>query len=162
VVANTIGSGTGSGPVTVEAGTLAGRGIISGAVTIGTGSGTGAFLAPSEGASNPATLTLESALTFKADGTYTYKLNTNKATADQVTAKRVIIESGAQFDFNVVGTKKLTAGTIFTPISNTATTIINGAFANLADGSIVTIGVNNFQVGYSGGDGNDLTLTVVP
>jgi len=32
----------------------------------------------------------------------------------------------------------------------------------LPDGSIVTIKGNTFLVSYSGGDGNDLTLTVVP
>jgi hypothetical protein len=52
-------------------------------------------------------------------------------------------------------------GTVFTAISNTTTTPISGAFGNLADGSTVTVGVNRLQVSYSGGDGNDLTLTVV-
>ncbi len=47
-------------------------------------------------------------------------------------------------------------------ISNTAATPISGTFANLADGSTLTAGHNKFQVSYSGGDGNDLTLTVVP
>jgi hypothetical protein len=51
---------------------------------------------------------------------------------------------------------------VFTAISNTSTTPIAGTFGNLADGSTVTIGVNTFQASYSGGDGNDLTLTVVP
>src|SRR6266536_5448819 len=40
-VSNTSGSGTGTGPVQINAGTLIGNGIISGAVTIGTGSGGG-------------------------------------------------------------------------------------------------------------------------
>jgi len=31
----------------------------------------------------------------------------------------------------------------------------------LPDGGIITIGANNFQANYEGGDGNDLTLTVV-
>jgi len=46
-------------------------------------------------------------------------------------------------------------------LSNTSATGIFGTFANLADGSTVTVGVNKLQVSYSGGDGNDLTLTVV-
>jgi len=37
-----------------------------------------------------------------------------------------------------------------------------GTFSNLADGAIVTIGSNTFQANYEGGDGNDLTLTVLP
>jgi len=35
-------------------------------------------------------------------------------------------------------------------------------FSNLADGSIFTSNGNNSQADYQGGDGNDLTLTVVP
>jgi hypothetical protein len=96
------------------------------------------------------------------DGTYTYKLNTNKAKADQVLANGVSIELGALFDLNTVANKKLTAGKVFTAISNTAATPITGTFANLPDGSIFTVGRNKLQVSYSGGDGNDLTLTVVP
>jgi autotransporter-associated beta strand protein len=159
---NTAGSGTGTGPVLVQAGTLSGKGIIGGAVTVGTGSGVGAFLAPGKGASQPNTLTLQSALTFKADSSYTYKLNTKKAKSDQVIANGLTIESGAQFDLTRVGNTQLTIGRIFTAISNTSATPIAGTFANLADGSILTVGVNKLRVSYSGGDGNDLTLTVVP
>src|SRR5439155_22680605 len=49
LISNSIGSGTGTGAVQVNAGRLGGSGIIAGAVTIGTGSGTGAFLAPAAG-----------------------------------------------------------------------------------------------------------------
>ena len=56
----------------------------------------------------------------------------------------------------------LTPGTVLTVISNTSANPITGTFNNLADGEIVTINGNNFQASYSGGDGNDLTLTVVP
>ena len=162
VINNTTGSGTGAGAVQVSAGTLGGKGIIAGAVTVGTGSGTGALLEPSFGASKPTTLTTQSALTFKADGIYTYKLNTKRARADQVIANGVTIESGAQFNFVAVANTRLTLGTVFIAIDNTSVNPITGPFANLPDGSIFTVGRNNFQVSYSGGDGNDLTLTVVP
>jgi hypothetical protein len=56
----------------------------------------------------------------------------------------------------------LTAGTVFPIISNTASTPIAGTFSNLSDGSTLTVGSNNYQVSYEGGEGNDLTLTVVP
>jgi len=161
IVTNTTVSSIGGGPVTVTAGTLGGRGIVSGAVTLGTGNGKGAIIAPSQNASNPTTITLQKLLTFKDDGSYLYRLNTNKGTADQVIAKGVTIASGAQFNFKTVGNKKLTTGTVFTAISNTATSPISGTFANLADGATVTLGRNKLQVSYSGGDGNDLTLTVV-
>lgn len=157
-VANETGSATGTGMVLINLGTLGGKGIIDGAVVIGGG----AFLEPSVGASQPTTLTIQSALTFKSDSTYTYKLNTKKAKADQIVANGVTIESGAQFDLVVVANKKLSAGTVFTAISNTAATPIAGAFANLADGSTLIVGRNSYQVSYSSGDGNDLTLTVAP
>jgi hypothetical protein len=51
---------------------------------------------------------------------------------------------------------------VLTLISNTSADPISGKFSNLPDGSIVTINGNNFQASYEGGDGNDLTLTVVP
>jgi autotransporter-associated beta strand protein len=159
-VQNTTGSGTGTGAVSVVNGSLAGSGVITGPVTIG--GGTGSILQPGKGASNPATLTIQSTLAFNSDGNYTWKLNTKKARADVVVANGVTIETGAQFDFNTVGNKKLTAGKVFTAISNSSSTPINGTFANLADGSTVNVGPNKLQVSYSGGDGNDLTLTVVP
>ena len=71
------------------------------------------------------------------------------------------IRSGAQFSISDRGSGILTAGTTFTAIRNTAATPFSGTFANLPDGSIITIGSNNFQVSYEGGDGNDFTLTVV-
>ena len=162
IASNRIGSATGTGSLNVNAGTLGGKGIIQGAVTVGTGTGAGAVLAPSSGLNQPARLTLKKTLTFKADSYYTYKLNTNNARADQVIAKGVTIESGAQFDFQAVANKRLTSGTVFTAISNTSANPISGTFANLPDGSTFTAGRNNFQVSYSGGDGNDLTLAVVP
>jgi hypothetical protein len=56
----------------------------------------------------------------------------------------------------------LKRGLRLTLISNTSTNPISGTFSNLPDGGIVTINGNNFQASYEGGDGNDLTLTVVP
>ena len=44
----------------------------------------------------------------------------------------------------------------------TSSTPITGTFSNLPDGAIVIVGTTNFQANYEGGDGNDLTLTVVP
>ena len=60
------------------------------------------------------------------------------------------------------GKTQLTAGIVLTVINNTATTPISGTFANLPDGSTFTVDPNTFHVSYEGGDGNDLTLTVVP
>jgi autotransporter-associated beta strand protein len=162
VVSNASGSGTGTGPVNVNAGTLGGKGVITGAVTIGTGTGVGAFLAPGVASNQTGKLTFRKTLTFKSDSTYTYKLNTNNGRADLVRAKEIRIESGAQFAFQPRGNHPLTLGTVFTVLNNAAATPISGTFANLPDGSTFTVGRNNYQASYEGGDGNDLTLTVVP
>ena len=163
VANNARGSATGPGPVQVNKDTLGGRGTIAGTVTIGDGTvstGPKPTLAPSVD-SKHATLTIQSLLTFKRDGSYTYKLNTSSMVADQVIANGVTIEAGALFRLSQVANKRLPLGTVFTAISNTSTLPINGTFANLSDGSTLVAGRNNYQASYEGGDGNDLTLTVV-
>ena len=52
--------------------------------------------------------------------------------------------------------------TLILSLSADVTVSGKSTFSNLADGSTVTLGINKLQVSYSGGDGNDLTLTVVP
>ncbi|HEX4668182.1 MAG TPA: hypothetical protein VH207_16450 [Chthoniobacterales bacterium] len=164
LIVNTAGeSGLGHGKVTVEGGTLAGSGIIAGLVTVGSGSGAGGFLAPAAGTPRKATLTLQSKLTFKNDGTYTYTFEGNggDVESDEVIANGVTIKNAT---VNLVGTTPaaLETGTVLTVISNTSANPISGTFSNLADGAIVTINGNKLQASYTGGDGNDLTLTVVP
>jgi autotransporter-associated beta strand protein len=156
------GSTTGPGAVQVNAGTLGGSGIITGPVTVGTNTGTVAFLAPSKGAKKPATLTIRSGLTLNDDSTYSYKLDTRRFRADGVVANGVTIDAGAKFSFQPSGNNGITLGQVFTVISNTAATSIAGTFHNLANGRIITVNGSKLQASYSGGDGNDLTLTVVP
>ena len=164
-VNNTTGSATGTGPVVVNGGaTLSGAGSIAGPVTIGTdgGNDAAALLSPGRGARGLVALTVQSALTLKPNAVYNCRLSTRRSMTDAVIANGVTIESGARFLLKARDNQTLTAGTVFTVISNTATTPISGTFANLADGSTVTAGPNTLQVSYEGGDGNDLTLTVVP
>jgi autotransporter-associated beta strand protein len=159
---NSSGSGSGTGTVQVNGGILGGNGIISGAVTIGTGSGAGALLSPGIGAKEATTLTIQSALTFKSDATYACRLNTRKSKVDRVIANGVTIEKGAQVAFKITGNKQLRTGKTAVLIKNPSATPISGTFANLPEGAIFRAGPNTFQVSYEGGDGNDLTLTVVP
>ena len=161
LVRNTSGSGTGSGPVQVNGGTLGGTGTIAGAVTVGKGTGPGALLSPGSRVTL-GTLTIQNALTFNADGTYDFELNSSRGVSDEVVANRVTIKNGASFSFIDNGNAALPLGTAFTVISNTSDTPILGNFSNLANASTVTVGSNTYQVNYEGGDGNDLTLTVVP
>jgi autotransporter-associated beta strand protein len=161
VVNNRDGSGTGSGPVQVNVGRLSGRGTIAGSVTVGTGGGPGAALGPGRRGGKPDTLTIQSELSFNSDATYNCGLNTKSAKADQVVANGVTM-NGARFSLLSRSGLALQAGTVLTVIDNIAATPIAGTFANLPDGSTFTTHGNTFQANYQGGDGNDLTLTVVP
>jgi len=163
-VTNTTGSATGSSRVQVNTGTLGGSGIIAGAVTVGTGSGAGAFLEPAFASNKKTTLTLQSSLTLEADATYTYtfKARNSESRTDLVVANGVTI-NGATIAFQGKTQGTLTTGTVLTVLSNTSANPISGTFSNLADGAIVTVNGNKLQASYTGGDdGNDLTLTVVP
>ena len=162
VVNNLSGSGTGTGAVQVNAGVLGGRGTITGAVTVGTGRGRGAGLDPGRPGSNPGHfLSILGALILNSDGTYNVGLKATDQTVDQVMANGVTI-NGAQFNFAVHGQHVLSPGTVFTVLKNIAATPILGAFTNLPDGSLITGNGHTFQASYEGGDGNDLTLTVLP
>lgn len=80
------------------------------------------------------------------------------------------IGSAAVFNLIVLGNEVLPVGTVFTVIEDRAKdpcrrcrggSGIHGNFGNLPDGGTITAGSNTFQANYEGGDGNDLTLTVV-
>jgi hypothetical protein len=153
------GSGTGSGTVQVNSGTLGGAGQISGPVSVGDATGRIAFLSPT-GVSGAATgtLTILDRLTFNSDGNYEVAFDSDHATIDQVVAHGVMI-NGARFAFSDIGGHNLQPGTVLTVIKNTSRTPIVGAFTNLPEGSIFRSGVNRFEVSYHGGSGNDLILT---
>ena len=159
-VNNVTGSGTGTGTVQVNSGALGGNGIISGPVVIGNGVPGAARLMPGKNDRNPGVLTIANALTFNSDGTYLWLLNSARGIASSAVTKGVTIDSAALFTPAELQAGTLSAGTVFTVITNNGTAAIAGTFSNLPDGGSITIGSNTFQVDYEGGDGNDLTLTV--
>jgi autotransporter-associated beta strand protein len=164
VVTNKTGSATGTGGLAVNAGTLGGSGMVTGAVTLGTGSGAGAYLAPAASSKAPTTFTTSNSLVFNPDATYIYRVlqtRRGKFRGDKAVANGVTINS-ASFIFRPRISGTLPTGAVFVAISNTSASPINGTFSNLPDGGIVTVNGNSFQASYEGGDGNDLTLTVVP
>ena len=161
LVNNASGSGVGIGIFEVNNGTLGGKGTIAGTVTVEMGDGSEAILAPGANGANIGTLTLQSQLTFNSNATYQFGVNSNARSSDQVLASGVTI-NGAQLLIADLGNSTLATGTVFTVISNASANPISGTFANLPDGSTITLGGNTFQANYEGGDGNDLTLTVVP
>ncbi len=70
------------------------------------------------------------------------------------------IESGATFDL-VAQLQGPRVGTSYAVLSNNSAAPIVGTFA-LPDGAILTVNGTNLPASYEGGDGNDLTLTIVP
>jgi len=148
----------------VNAGTLGGSGTVLGPVTVGRGNGKVAVLAPAQGSSQQATFTIQNAVAFKGGAMYTYGLQAkaNQIRADKVMAGGVTIESGATFSLRAKIKGILASGTTLIAISNTSVTPIAGSFDNLPDGGLIIAGGATFQANYEGGDGNDLTLTVVP
>lgn len=160
VIANKAGSATGTAAVNVNVGRIGGNGTIAGPLTLGTGAGSGASLVPRLVSKPTVVFTVDGSLTFNSDATYNDTFNSVQSATDSVAADGVTI-NGARAILRDRRPTTLAPGTVFTLINNTAATPIAGTFSNLADGATITIGSNSFQVSYEGGDGNDLTLTVL-
>lgn len=161
VISNRTGSSTGNGAVDLNFGGLEGSGTITGPLTIGTGAGSGANLKPGGRLRRNSTLTVENSLTLNGDAIYGFTFSSSRMTQSNVTAGGVMINR-AHFILRDRRSTTLASRTVSTAISNAVATPISGTFANLPDGLTLTTGPNTFQVSYRGGDGNDLTLTVVP
>jgi len=104
---------------------------------------------------------------LRANTTYNFDLNGRNPQVPPKTADGVTIEIGARCSLTDVSgpgpVAMLVIGQVVTLIKNTAATPISGTFSNLPDGSTVVVGINKYQVSYSGGEGgNDLTLTALP
>ena len=164
LVNNPTGSATGSGPVTVNGdvgGTamLGGRGTIAGNVVVGgIRPPYGGVLVPGNAGSGA--LTIQSGLIMLFESAYKWVLNSDHATSARLVTNGVSVQ-GARLLVQDLGTTTLPSGTVFTMINNTAATPIEGTFSRLSDGASIKIGNNIFQANYEGGDGNDLTLTVI-
>jgi autotransporter-associated beta strand protein len=158
LVTNRTGSATGTGPVIVNGGVLGGTGKISGPVTVGSTTRFGTISAGL--VERTGKLTTTSTITFNQFRIYNVDLDSTRVTADQVVATGVTIGNGATANIGDLGTGTLPSGRVFTIINNTSAIPISGAFSNLADGSMLTVGSNTYHVNYEGGNGNDLTLTV--
>jgi autotransporter-associated beta strand protein len=152
----------GSGDVHIDNGTFGGAGRVNGNVFVGAGTGAAARLMVGGGTLEGGLLTIAQGLSFASDGTYETGINTKSAHANQVQANGITIAAGAQISVIANGENELTLGTVFTIVDNTAATATSGTFNNLPDGGTIIVGNNTFQANYEGGDGNDLTLTVVP
>ena len=153
-------SPTGSGDVTVNHGTLSGTSRLSGGIVVGSGNDEGAFLAP--GVNGIGTLTTGQSLLLSNNSTYLCEIDAKRARADSLRARGVRILNESTFTLISLNQRRLAIGASFVVINNTSAHPISGTFANLPDQGTIIAGRNTFQANYAGGDGNDLSLTVIP
>jgi len=136
--------------------------MIVGSVTVGSGTGNPATFFAGPESNRPGKLTLQRGLTFASDGLYQVVIDSLKSRSSTVSAKNVKIDENAHLQMIDPRSQTMPPGTTLTLIDNTGDSAISGTFKKLPDGVNITVGLNTFQVSYEGGDGNDLTLTVVP
>jgi hypothetical protein len=158
-IANTTGSATGSGPVSINGGgILNGSGTISGPVTVNDSG----QLMPSSGFTTPQTMIMSGGLSLTNLGRFQVLVDLERGVSDTVIANGVALSGGVGPVFVVNATPvRVPIGTVFTVINNTSSTPITGTFFQLPEGSFINLGNNRqLNVSYVGGDGNDFTLTL--
>ncbi|MDO7846263.1 alginate lyase family protein [Hymenobacter sp. M29] len=147
-------------PVVAQAGTVAGTGTCAAALTVGTGAGSGATLAPGSGGIG--TLTATGAVRLLADATLAVEIDNTLNTADRLVAGSLSL-TGTRLTLTTLSTGVgAGAGTQFIIVDNTGTAPVAGTFLNLPEGSPVTVGTTTFTLSYVGGTGNDVTLSIAP
>ena len=133
---------------TISGGALAGTGIL------GQIYGLAGSILPGDnvGTLNVGTTSLNSLMTFGLE------LGTVSGNYDQLSVTGLISLNNALL--SVTAGQNLVVGNVFTIISNNATDAVSGTFLNQPQGSFYIKGNYTFQISYTGGTGNDVTLTV--
>ena len=139
--------------VTVASGaTLGGVGSVNG-VTVNNG---GTLIAATDGTSG--SLTVNGDVLINNGGIL--KVDIGGSSADQIAVVGAVDISGAVLTLNAItGTPAL--DDVITLIDNDASDAITGTLQGKAEGSVFVWNGLELQISYSGGTGNDLTLTVV-
>jgi len=79
---------------------------------------------------------------------------------DQLKVTGTVDITGATLNVSLFNGFKPAVGQKYTIIDNDASDAVTGTFAGLAQGATVTVGGYTLSVSYTGGDGNDVVLTV--
>lgn len=145
-------------PVAVNAGLFGGTGNSTASITVGTGSGTGATLAPGN---SVGTFTTTGTVTLQADATYAVEVNSASDIFDKIVTNGVSINNATLSLTGIGSNTALPAGTGYVIVDNTGNAAVTGTFQGLAEGATVTAAGNQFRLSYAGGTGNDITLTVM-
>jgi hypothetical protein len=159
LVNNTAGTGTGTDPVTVSnAGTTLGGTGTMGAVQVGGGTN----IAPGNGGNNTGILTAGQ-LTLLPNSNFRVDIN-GTTVGSGYDRFNVTIGSVTIIGSNLVVTvgTTLSVGQTFTILDKNSVGAITGTFTGIPQGGTV-VGSNGtvFSVSYTGGDGNDIVLTVL-
>lgn len=144
---------TATGNVNINGGSLIGNGTINSTVV------NGGTVAPGH---SPGIITVNT--NYTQSGALNMEIGgTNAATPDydQLAVTGTVTLGGA-LNLSLINGFTPTLGNTFTLISNSGTDAVVGTFTGLPQGATVTLGGKPFQINYSGGDGNDVVLNVMP
>ena len=147
---NLNGTHTYTGSTNVTAGRLA----LGGSLTSAISASSGSTLAPIGLASTTGNVAVPAGAIFQ--------VQLNGATVgtryDRLTAGGSGTLGGT---LNVIPGSNLTPGTTFTILSKTSAGAVSGTFAGLANNATFTAGGETFGISYTGGDGNDVVVTLL-
>jgi hypothetical protein len=103
------------------------------------------------------------ATTATINGTYLAQIGGTTACTgyDQLQVSNTADVSNGTLQLTLINGFTPTVGQSFEVIDNTGSNPITGTFSGLAEGATFTSGGYTFQISYKGGDGNDVTLTVI-
>jgi autotransporter-associated beta strand protein len=146
-------NGVSVSPVTVSGGTLSGSGVISNKVTISTGSHVPVGIQ-----------TVWSNYVVSAGGTLKINLNGTNVGSEYSQVRVRAGNAGTvtlAATLNVVASPGLPTNSTFVIIDNDGTDPVTGAFIGLANNATFFQSGYTWRISYGGGDGNDVTLTIV-
>ncbi len=137
-------------------------GVISGGVLKGTGTlgclqTQGGIVAPGN---SPGTLNSGN-VTFDSTSTLQEELGgTAAGQFDQLNVTGTVDLGGATLDVSLYNSYAPALNSTYTIVNNDSTDAITGTFAGLVQGASFVVGGYTYTISYTGGDGNDVVLTV--
>jgi fibronectin-binding autotransporter adhesin len=142
------------GDVNVNRGTIGGTGTV-GILTV-TNEG---ILAPglSPGCLNSSNLTLLSGATYQ----FEIEGATECTGYDQMRVTGTVSLTDSNLDIQRLSSYRPANGVVFVVIDNDGSDAVSGEFDGMPAGSTFTVDGVTYRISYSGGDGNDVTLTVI-